>query len=256
METLAVALLGFFFVGYVVLGGADLGLGMLLPCLGRTEEERHRTVSAIWPLFLVNEVWLVAAAGLFIGAFPTLEGEVFSGLLVVFVPLIAGWMIRDAGLWWRAAGMGPAADWLVCGGSWLAAGGWGWLIASLLNDSATEPTALGLGALTTLFVLLLFLAHGLGFATLRLTGTPLARAQRLTGRGGRGGRHSLLLTSLVSATLAVLAGARLPLTEHAAGDTALRLIVPLSLAALPLLLAAHLWLWRLVRRGGFRPSAL
>nr|AQW35025.1 cytochrome BD oxidase subunit II [Streptomyces griseoruber] len=253
METLAVALLGFFFVGYVVLGGADLGLGMLLPYLGRNREERHRTVSAIWPLFLANEVWLVAAAGLFIGAFPTLEGEVFSGLMVVFVPLLAGWMIRDAGLWWRAAGSGPAADWLVCGGSWLAAGGWGWLIASLLNDSPTEPTSLGLGAVTTLFVLLLFLAHGLGFAALRLTGTPLARALRLTGRGGR---HSLLLTSLVSATLAVLAGARLPLSEHAASDTALALIVPLSLAALPLLLAAHLWLWRLVSRTGFRLSSL
>ncbi|MFF9626955.1 cytochrome d ubiquinol oxidase subunit II [Streptomyces griseosporeus] len=252
METLAAALLGFFFAGYFVLGGADLGLGMLLPYLGRDAAERQRVTSAIWPVFLANEVWLVAAVGVFIGAFPRLESDVFTGLMLVLVPLIAGWVVRDAGVWWRVTGGGPAADWLIAGGSWIASGSWGWLIASLLNDSPTEPTSAVYGTLTTLFVLLLFLAHGLAYATLRLSGAPLQRALRLTGRGA----HSVVLTSVVSAVLAVLAGARLPLAEHAAGDTALRLLVPVCLAVVPLLVAAHLWLWRVVRRGGLTPPVL
>ncbi|WP_037685996.1 cytochrome d ubiquinol oxidase subunit II [Streptomyces aureocirculatus] len=252
METLATALLGFFFAGYFVLGGADIGLGMLAPYLGRGRDERQHVTSTMAPMFLANEVWLVASVGVFIGAFPELEGDVLSGLLPVFVPLVAGWMVRDAGLWWRVAGGPQAADWLVTGGSWVAAGSWGWVLASLLNDSPTEPISPGLGALTTLFVLLLFLAHGLAFATLRLTGAPLQRALRLTGRA----RYSFALTSVVIATLAILAGGRLPLSEHAASDTSLKLLVPVSVVVLPLLTAAHLWLWRLVRRGGMQPTSL
>ena len=66
METFAYALLGLFGIGYFVLGGADIGVGMLLPFLGR---DRRLTIAAIAPFFLGNEVWLVATAGLLTAAF-------------------------------------------------------------------------------------------------------------------------------------------------------------------------------------------
>lgn len=252
METLAALLLATFVAGYFVLAGADIGLGMLLPLLGRGRADRGSVLAAgIGPLFFANEVWLVAAAGVFAGCFPTLEGELFGGLLPVLVPLLAGWLLRDAGLWWRRVSTAPVLDALVVAGSWLLAGSWGWLLASLLvggdlgGGEHASPAPVATGALTAAVVAPLFCAHGLSRSTRRLVGEPLLRARQLA--GSRTDAASRLLTSAVMAALPVLAGARLPLTEHAASDTALLFQLPALCVALPLLLAAQWWLGRTAR---------
>ncbi|WP_258036002.1 cytochrome d ubiquinol oxidase subunit II, partial [Streptomyces fradiae] len=98
VETLAVALLGFYATGYFVLAGADIGTGMVAPYLGRTDRERRLVIASFAPFLLGNEVWLVATAGVFVGCFPVLEGELLTGQFAVVVPLLAGWVVRDAGL--------------------------------------------------------------------------------------------------------------------------------------------------------------
>ncbi|MFD2348479.1 cytochrome d ubiquinol oxidase subunit II [Nonomuraea ferruginea] len=55
-------ILAFFALGYLVLAGADIGVGMALPYLGRTPAERREAIAAIAPFFLGNEVWLVVTA--------------------------------------------------------------------------------------------------------------------------------------------------------------------------------------------------
>ncbi|WP_063784151.1 cytochrome d ubiquinol oxidase subunit II [Streptomyces sp. SBT349] len=252
MELIAAALLALFTAGYFVLGGADIGLGMLLPHLGRDEAERRLTTAALWPLFLGNEVWLVAAGGVLAGCFPALEGEVFPGLLPVLVPLLAGWVLRDAGLWWRRR-VPLTGDVLITAGSWAVALAWGWLAASLPTGEFAAPAPPALGAPTAVAVALLFLAHGLGFATLRLTGAPFQRARTLAGR--QAGWNSFALTSAVMAALPVLAGARLPLTEHAASTAVLGVVVPVLLVALPPLAAVQVWLWRVAGGRATAPPA-
>ncbi|HZG02163.1 MAG TPA: cytochrome d ubiquinol oxidase subunit II [Streptomyces sp.] len=258
MEILAAALLGFFTVGYLVLGGADLGVGMLLPWLGRDGRERRLVLAAIAPFFLGNEVWLVAAAGVFIGCFPALEGELFSGQSAVLVPLLAGWIVRDAGLWWR--GRTPyrawraACDGMVVAGSWTAALSWGRLFAGLLTGDPAEPATGPAAVLTSLGVALLFAAHGLAFGALRLTGPPYERARLPTGRTG--GWQTFALTSLVMAALPLAAGARLPLAGSAATGPALGLLVTALLVVTPPLVAAQVWLWRVFRGRVTGPSFL
>ena len=44
---------------YFVLDGFDLGLGVLLPCLGKNEEERRIIYNAAGPFWDGNEVWLI-----------------------------------------------------------------------------------------------------------------------------------------------------------------------------------------------------
>ena len=79
MELAWYALLGAFFAGYLVLGGYDYGVGLLL-ARRTTPAGRRAALNAVGPFFLGNEVWLVAAVGILFGAFPTLEGELLSGL--------------------------------------------------------------------------------------------------------------------------------------------------------------------------------
>ncbi|MFB9832873.1 cytochrome d ubiquinol oxidase subunit II, partial [Actinoallomurus acaciae] len=167
MDTLAYALLGFFGIGYFVLGGADIGVGMLLPFLGR---DRRLTLAAIAPFFLGNEVWLVATAGLLTALFPGLEAEVFGRIWGALVVLVSGWIVRDMGLWLRGRGDGAAwrAFWdgATVAGSWAVAASWGMAVGLLMGGGAP------LFAVTSCGV---FALHGAVFAALRLgTRTPLA----------------------------------------------------------------------------------
>ncbi|MDI3402556.1 cytochrome d ubiquinol oxidase subunit II [Streptomyces cavernicola] len=257
LETLAVGLLAFFAAGYFVLGGADIGTGMLTPYLGRGDAERRLVLTSFAPFFLGNEVWLVAAAGLLIGCFPALEGELLSGQFAVVVPLLAGWAVRDAGLWLRGRTGGSrwraGCDGAVVCGSWAVALAWGWLLAGLFTGSAGAAATGPVAVLTALAVAALFAAHGLGFAAMRLTGDPYARAHVLVGRGARPWQ-TFALTGVLMAALPLSAGVALPLGESAADGATLAFLVPALLGVTPLLLAVQAWMWRTFRHRVTGPS--
>lgn len=81
---------------YVVFDGFDLGVGMLLPFVARTEVERQQAIRAIGPVWDGNEVWLLAAGGTLFFAFPLLYASAFSGF---YMPLmIVLWLLILRGL--------------------------------------------------------------------------------------------------------------------------------------------------------------
>lgn len=81
---------------YVVLGGTDLGVGMLQLVVARTAEERRAVIETIRPLWKPNEVWLVAAGGTLFLAFPKLLAVSFSGF---YLPLmLVLWLLLARGL--------------------------------------------------------------------------------------------------------------------------------------------------------------
>ncbi|WP_405858168.1 cytochrome d ubiquinol oxidase subunit II [Streptomyces sp. NBC_00090] len=259
METLAIALLAFFAAGWFVLAGADIGTGMLTPWLGRGDRERRLVLTSFAPFFLGNEVWLVATAGVLVGCFPALEGELLSGQSPVLVALLTGWIVRDAALWSRGRGPGPrwraGCDTAVTAGSWTVALSWGWLLAALLTGRPYAPATGATAVLTALAVAALFAAHGLGFATLRLTGLPYERARGLVGRSGRPWR-SFALTGVLLGGLPLWAGTALPLAGKAASPATLSLLVPTLLVVTPLLVAVQAWTWHAFRHRVTRPSYL
>jgi hypothetical protein len=78
-------------VGYVVLDGFDLGVGVLHLILVRTEAERRATLDSIGPVWDGNEVWLLAGGGTLYFAFPLLYASAFSGF---YLPLmIVLWLL-------------------------------------------------------------------------------------------------------------------------------------------------------------------
>ncbi|MGP3916825.1 cytochrome d ubiquinol oxidase subunit II [Nonomuraea sp. 10N515B] len=241
-------ILAFFALGYLVLAGADIGVGMTLPYLGRSADERREVIAAIAPFFLGNEVWLVATAGVLAGLFPELEGELLSGNYSVVVALLLAWVVRDMGLWLR--GRVPGRRWAgfwdgaTVAGSWGLALSWGLLLSHVLLG-IQGPIAL----LPALAVAALFATHGLTFAALRLRGALRERAAVLSGKAGPERSvgagwlgvdvRTYALTAAALVAVGVLAGLRLPLHPGTAGS----LLVPVILTLIPLLVAAQGWVW-------------
>jgi cytochrome bd-type quinol oxidase subunit 2 len=261
MELLAIVVLGFYATAYFVLGGADIGAGMLIPFLGRTRAHRRHVVAAIVPFFLINEVWLIAAAGLLVGLFPSLEGELLSGLFPLFVALLIGWIGRDAGVWFRGRIRGDGrggrvwragCDTTITVGSWIVAGSWAWIVAGLLAGSThsvvTEPAAIA----PVIAVMAVFALHGLAFVGLRTDGELRRTAVRWFGAsnalgtsGASGAARAFALTAAAMAALLMAAGSRLALSETVAATSTLGWLVPAVLIVTPFLLAGQVWAWRL-----------
>ncbi|QUX30306.1 cytochrome d ubiquinol oxidase subunit II [Nocardiopsis akebiae] len=207
MDLLSSALLALLVVGYLVLAGADIGLGMLMPRLARGPEQRRRVVAAVAPYFLASEVWLVAAFGALAGLFPVLEHHVVAELRPVLAVLLTGWLVRDAGLWLRARVDGDrwrmACDCALVGGSWALAAAWGLVVAGLLAGGLTASafTPLCAVAVTALFAL-----RGAAFGAERLVGPADSESADVAARDTRPLARLALGAASVAAVAAVPPG--------------------------------------------------
>jgi len=96
-------------VGYVVLDGFDLGVGVLHLFLPRNEGERKTMLASIGPVWDGNEVWLLAGGGTLYFAFPLLYASAFSGfylplMIVLWLLILRGVSLElrnhlDMGVW-------------------------------------------------------------------------------------------------------------------------------------------------------------
>jgi cytochrome d ubiquinol oxidase subunit II len=247
MEIIWFGALAVLFLGYFALEGFDIGLGILLPVLGRSQADRDRLVGAMAPFVLAGEVWLVALVGVLFGAFSTLEGEVLSGLYPLVVALLLTWIVRDAGLWFRRRADGAAWrtvwDGAICLGSAGLALTWGLTLVALARGLSAPLLGLP-GVAGGIVVALAFCLHGWTFAAWRLPGDPAVRGARRTGR-------ALSLTALAAALPAALAVSVVAssLIDHAAPPETLTTLGVIVLPCVPILVGAQVWVWRTFSRG-------
>jgi cytochrome d ubiquinol oxidase subunit II len=90
------AILTFMLTAYAILDGFDFGVGILHLFVARTDRERRQVFAAIEPFWDGNEVWLVAAGGALVFAFPRVYAAAFSGL---YLPLmIVLWLLLLRGV--------------------------------------------------------------------------------------------------------------------------------------------------------------
>jgi len=87
--------------GYAVLDGFDLGVGALHLFVGRTEGERESAINAIGPIWNGNEVWLLAASGAMVVAFPHLYATAFSGFYLALMVVLWLLVLRGLGIEFR-----------------------------------------------------------------------------------------------------------------------------------------------------------
>ena len=119
----------FLLIGFVVMDGFDLGVGMLLPVVAKNDEERRVLLNSVGPVWEGNQVWLIAGAGTLFAAWPLVYAAAFSALYVPFMFLLFGLFLRPVGFdyrsklpdplwrrWWdRALVMGALLPTLVFG---------------------------------------------------------------------------------------------------------------------------------------------
>lgn len=109
MTDLWFVLLGWMFAMWVVLGGFDLGAGMVHLLLTRDEGERRALVATVKPVWKGNDVFLIAAGGTMFRAFPALLFGVALGNAVRGVSLDGSGTLF-APLWTDFGVGGPQVD--------------------------------------------------------------------------------------------------------------------------------------------------
>ena len=89
------------FVGYIVLDGFDLGVGMTY-FVSKNDAERRILLNSIGPLWDGNEVWLITAGGALFAAFPNVYATVFSGFYTAFMLFLLVLIMRAVSIEFRS----------------------------------------------------------------------------------------------------------------------------------------------------------
>ncbi|MEG0923247.1 MAG: cytochrome d ubiquinol oxidase subunit II [Comamonas sp.] len=95
-------LLGVLLIGFAVMDGFDLGTGMLLPFLGKTDVERRVIINAVGPTWEGNQVWLILGGGAIFAAWPQLYAVSFSGFYLAMFVIVVALILRPVGFKYRS----------------------------------------------------------------------------------------------------------------------------------------------------------
>jgi cytochrome bd ubiquinol oxidase subunit II len=185
----------FFWTGFFVLEGFDLGVGALHSVVGRTDIERRVAINTIGPYWDGNEVWLVVAGAAMFAAFPSWYASMFSALYLALMLVLLALIWRGVSFEYRGKSSSPrwraVWDWSLTIGSGLLPVllgiGLGDLLAGLPINQNGDFTGSFFDLLTPygiwvgLTLLALTLAHGAMFLSLKTLGPVEERSTRLAG---------------------------------------------------------------------------
>lgn len=83
---------------FAVTDGFDMGVGALLPIIGKDDTDRRVMINTVAPHWDGNQVWLITAGGALFAAWPMVYGRVFLGLLCSHGDSAAGAVPASSGL--------------------------------------------------------------------------------------------------------------------------------------------------------------
>jgi cytochrome d ubiquinol oxidase subunit II len=184
LQTLWFILIAVLWIGFYFLEGFDFGVGMLLPFLGKKDEERRAIINTIGSVWDGNEVWLLTAGGATFAAFPHWYATMFSGFYLALFLLLVGLIMRGIAFEYRSKDANPkwrnTFDWMIAIGSFLPSLLLGTAFANLAQGVPINQEMMYTGNLFTLLnpfgliggltMVTVFLLHGANFLTLKLDG--------------------------------------------------------------------------------------
>jgi len=104
-ETLKLAwwfLVGVLLIGFAVTDGMDMGVGTLLPFLGKNDKERRVIINTVGPHWDGNQVWLITAGGAIFAAWPIVYATAFSGFYFAMLLALFALFFRPVGFDYRS----------------------------------------------------------------------------------------------------------------------------------------------------------
>ena len=192
LNTLWFILVTILFVGFFFLEGFDYGVGILLPFLGKDDNERRAVINTIGPHWDGNEVWMITAGGAMFTSFPHVYATLFSGFYLALILMLVALILRGVAFEYRS--LRPEAkwrnnwDWMIFVGSLVPALLWGVAVGNLMRGFAIDADMNYYGGLIPLLnpyailgglvFVTLFTTHGANFLALKLEGELAERAKK------------------------------------------------------------------------------
>jgi cytochrome bd ubiquinol oxidase subunit II len=96
------ALVGVLLIGFAIMDGHDMGVGALLPFVGRTDEERRVVINTVGPHWDGNQVWFITAGGAIFAAWPLVYATAFSGFYFALMAVLWALFLRPVGFDYRS----------------------------------------------------------------------------------------------------------------------------------------------------------
>lgn len=218
LQTVWFILVAVLWIGYFILDGFDLGVGILLPVIGKDDLRRRVMINSIATVWDGNEVWLLVAGGATFAAFPLWYATMFSGMYLALFLVLVGLILRGVAFEYR--GKRDSAKWranwdrAIVVGSALPALLFGVAFGNIVSGMAIEPLA-GTSAadagnfnfVGNLFTLLNPFSLVLGIMTLTvfMTHGAIYLALKTSGEVHDASRRVALKVGLVAAVAAVAA---------------------------------------------------
>lgn len=130
-------LVGVLLIGFAIMDGHDMGVGTLLPFVGRSDLERRVVINTVGPHWDGNQVWLITAAAAIFAAWPVVYAAAFSGLYWALLLVLFALFFRPVGFDYRSKLPQPAWrnawDWGLFAGSAIPALVFGVAFGNLLQ---------------------------------------------------------------------------------------------------------------------------
>ncbi|MEO1767081.1 cytochrome d ubiquinol oxidase subunit II [Thiobacter aerophilum] len=122
-------LVGVLLVGFAIMDGHDMGVGTLLPFVGRNDLERRAVINTVAPHWDGNQVWFITAGGAIFAAWPLVYATAFSGFYWAMMAALWALFFRPVGFDYRSKIQNP---------TWRATWDWG-----LFVGGAVPPIIFG-----------------------------------------------------------------------------------------------------------------
>lgn len=139
-ETLRVIwwlLIGVLLIGFAIMDGFDLGVGMWLPWIGKTDMERRILINSIGATWEGNQVWFILGGGALFAAWPILYALSFSGFYLAMLVVLLALILRPVGFKYRSKLANPTWrtfwDWALFVGGFVPSLIFGVAIGNLLQ---------------------------------------------------------------------------------------------------------------------------
>ena len=95
-------LIGVLLVGFAIMDGHDMGMGVLLPFVGRNDLERRAVINTVAPHWDGNQVWFITAGGAIFAAWPLVYATAFSGFYWAMMAALWALFFRPVGFDYRS----------------------------------------------------------------------------------------------------------------------------------------------------------